>query len=43
MLTVGGTIDFACVEAQIGETGDELDCELLEFKDPIATVDVPLF
>lgn len=43
MLTVGGPIDFACVEAQINHKGDPRDCELLEFEDGLGTVDVPAF
>jgi hypothetical protein len=41
MLSVGGTIDFACVETQTGEDGEEMDCQLLEFEEAIGTVDIP--
>ncbi|KAJ9112719.1 hypothetical protein QFC22_006221 [Naganishia vaughanmartiniae] len=43
MLTVGGPIDFACVEAQIGHKGDPRDCELLEFEQGLGVVDIPAF
>ncbi|KAJ9095246.1 hypothetical protein QFC21_005612 [Naganishia friedmannii] len=43
MLTVGGPIDFACVEAQISHKGDSRDCELLEFEQGVGVVDIPAF
>jgi hypothetical protein len=43
MLTLGGPIDFACVEAQIGHKADRRDCELLELEQEIGVVDIPAF
>jgi hypothetical protein len=43
MLTVGGSIDFACVEAQIGHRADPRDCELIEYDSAIGVVDIPDF
>lgn len=41
MLVVGdGAIDLACVETQITHKADKRDCELLEFKEAVAVVDV---
>lgn len=40
MLVVGGAVDLACVETQIHPTNDVRDCELLEYKEPIAIVDI---
>jgi hypothetical protein len=43
MLTVGGSIDFACVETQIGHRGDPRDCELIEYDSAFGVVDIPDF
>jgi len=43
MLTVGGPIDFVCVEAQTTRLDDPQNCELLEFETPFGTVDIPDF
>lgn len=43
MLTVGGTIDFASVETQIGLRGDPRDCELVEYETAVGVVDIPDF
>ena len=43
MLTLGGPIDFACVEAQIGPKADPRDCELLELEQEMGVVDIPAF
>ena len=43
MLTVGGSIDFACVETQIGHRADPRDCELIEYEQSVGIVDIPDF
>lgn len=43
MLTLGGPIDFSCVETQINHRGGVYDVELLEFEEALAGVDIPDF
>lgn len=43
MLTVGGPIDFACVEAQVALPHDPRNCELIEYEQAIGVVEIPDF
>ncbi|KAG8903227.1 Allantoicase [Tulasnella sp. 403] len=44
MISMETPIDFACVETQIGDPGNVMDCEIWEFKEEdVRTVKVPAF